>query len=347
MRLAKSSWRGSACAGFAFCLLFSSDKAAASSYLGGTGGAWLRAPAGATALAMGGAASASPAYGSGFWNPALPATFHDSRVSIGSGLLSLGRTEGFAAIETHRKRLGMAGMLVYRGDPFLDNLRNDQERLLDNGAFIALAAKVSLSYVIIPQVAAGVSLGWLYQRMPAYFDGSSESMSYIGGLDLGVRFKPAERLCFGLVIRDLNTVLEWQFSSSDYAFNSARADTVPVSVSLGSQMETSLLGKPLVWTCDLRGYLSQVDRKNAVLCMGVEWRRWEQFCIRAGLMDIDVDADLVNDPRAWFDHLAPAITAGFGLDLSQVRSGLSLNYAMATCRIWAGVDQQIDVVFAW
>jgi hypothetical protein len=330
-------------------VLIAAGVAAASSYLGGTSGAWLRAPAGATALAMGGAATASPAYGSGFWNPALPATFHDSRVSIGSGLLSLGRTEGFAAIETHRKRLGMAGMLIYRGDPFLNDLRNDQEYVLDNGAFLALAAKISLSYVIIPQVSAGASLGWFYQRMPAYFDGSSESMSYIGGIDLGVRFKPAERLSFGLVIRDLNTVLEWQFfGSGNGGYSAASTDTVvPVSITAGSQVETSLLGKPLVWTCDLRGYLSQVDRKNAVLCMGVEWRRWDQFCIRAGLMDIDVDADLVNAPRTWFDHLAPAITAGFGLDLSQVRSGLSLSYAMATCRIWAGVDQQIDVVFAW
>lgn len=344
--MAKSLWHGSAGTGIAFCLLLASGETAASSYLGGAGGAWLRAPAGATALAMGGAASASPAYGSGFWNPALPATFHDSRVSLGTGLRSLGRTDGFIAIETHRKRLGMAGMLIYRGDPFLDNLRNDEERLLANGAFLALAAKASLSYVVVPQVSAGLSLGWIYQRMPAYFDGSSESMSYIGGLDLGVRIRPAERLSFGLVIRDLNTVLEWQFSSSDYAFNSAHADTVPVSITAGSRMETSLLGKPLVWTCDLRGYLSAVDRKSAVLCAGAEWRRWERFCVRAGLMDIDVDADIFSAPRTWASHLAPAVTAGFGLDLSQVRSGLSLNYAMATCRIWAGVDQQIDVVFA-
>jgi hypothetical protein len=41
------------------------------------------------------------------------------------------------------------------------------------------------------------------------------------------------------------------------------------------------------------------------------------------------------------------MTAGFSYDCSKVKKGMWLNYGVATDKVWAGIDQQLDLTLAF
>ena len=74
----------------------------------------------------------SPAYLCTWWNPAQLSILDKSSFTFGSGLYSLGRTEAFSSLEFKATpRVGIGLFALYRGDPFIDNLYNDQYELLE------------------------------------------------------------------------------------------------------------------------------------------------------------------------------------------------------------------------
>jgi len=340
---------------------------------GGQPGAYLRAPVDAEAAAMGGAESASPGYFSTWWNPAQLSLIDKRLFSFGAGLYSMGRTEAFASFEFKLPpRVGIGLGALYRGDPFIDNLYNASEEKLDAGSFTTLTVKAALSYLITRRLSAGLSVGFFYQRVPTSYVKTSLTYSdatAVGGFSLAVQYKPADSLMLALIVRDVNPLqlltgapasidMEWQVSSSleqDYGLGDEGSPSLitdmvmPVFV-LASAYHASLQGKPLMWTCDLNGYIvdgtfTRLDKMAAQFFTGFEWQCWSTFCLRTGLGDIVIDRDIVSDGGSYWRDFTFKITAGFGWELVKVRKGLVLNYAVTTDKVWAGIDQKLDLVY--
>jgi hypothetical protein len=345
---------------------------------GGEAGAYLRAPVDALAAAMGGSQTASPSYCSTWWNPAELSLIDKSVLSVGTGLYSQGRTEAFASLEFKLPpRVGVGLCVLYRGDPFINDLYNASEEKLDNGAYTTFTVKAGLSYLISRRLSAGLSIGYFYQELPTSYTNTTLNYSdatAVGGFSLAVRYRLTDSLTLALAVRDVDLLqmlsgapagisFDWQVSpSSEQGVSTADASgfgspnslsdlVLPVFV-IASAYHGLLAGYPLLWTCDVDGYIvdgsfTKLSEMQAQLFTGFEWRRWKTFCLRAGIGSITVDRDILSDWQSYSQNFALKITAGFGLDLSYLRKGLVLNYALTTDEVWAGVDQKLDVVYGF
>jgi hypothetical protein len=375
--LEKSSWQSNKLLrAAALCAALLCAAAGVSAQTGGQAGAYLRAPADAAAAAMGGAQSASPEYFSTWWNPAQLSLIDKRLFAFGAGLYSMGRTEAFTSLEFKLPpRVGIGLAALYRGDPFIDNLYNASEEKLNAGSFTTLTVKAALSYLITRRLSAGLSIGFFYQRLPTSYVLTSLTYSdatAVGGFSLAVQYKLTDSLMLAFIVRDVNPLqlltgapasiaMEWQVSPSlEQDFGSADASgfgspsvitdmIMPVFV-LASAFHSRLQGKPLLWTCDVNGYIvdgtfTRLDHMEAQLFTGFEWQRWNTFCLRAGLGDILVNRDIVSDWGFYTRNFSFKLAAGFGWDLAALRKGLVLNYAVATDKVWAGIDQKLDIVY--
>lgn len=325
--------------------------------VGGESGAYLRAPTGATAFAMGGAGTATPDYLCAWWNPAILSTYKNPRAALGMGIRSMGRTEGFGSFAFRiPPRVGMGMSLLYRGDPFLTGLRDRDENEVERGAYTTLTLKIGLSYVVSRRLSVGGTIGIFYQNMPTSIAPDlslhHSSVTKPGGFDLGLRYKLRDDWTVALVGRNLGVSMEWEVRSAASSLNVTIQDKPLPSFVAASRLERSLMDKPFVWTCDAVGYIfdgewKRLPRAEAFLHNGFEWRRWETFRIRAGIGDLALSTKMFSDSKDYFDNFAFRLTAGFGVDLTKVREGLRLNYAVATDKVWAGIDQILDVTYAF
>ena len=340
---------------------------------GGEAGAYLRAPTGAAMTAMGGGSSASPPYLATWWNPAQLANLDKSILTVGTGLYSLGRTEAFGGLEFRLPpRVGIGLLVLYRGDPFLDNLYTMDEVKLPGAAFTTLTVKAALSYLVTRRLSAGLSLGVFYQRIPTSYNenetGTETSVNYsdataISGFSLGVQYRATDSLTLAVVVRDIEPLqmlsgqpagiaMDWQLSQAE-GTAAPETDYILPAFVLGGVLHHHLLGWPLLWSIDVDGYLvdgtfTKLDRMEARLHTGLEWRRWQTFRIRAGLDDIAINRGMVSAPSDGYDYwrdFSLRITAGFGWDIVRLGKGFTLNYSVATDKVWAGIDQMLDVVY--
>jgi hypothetical protein len=339
---------------------------------GGQAGAYLRAPVGAQATAMGGSRSALPEYFSAWWNPSQ-LSFNDKKIlSLGTGLYSLGRTEAFASFDFKvPPRVGLGIGALYRGDPFIDNLYSYSETKLPSASFTSLTVKGAFSYLITRQWSAGLSLGFFYQRLPTGYSeinteaGTIASLYYseataVSGFSFGTQYKVTDSLTLAFVVRDINPLqmltgapagiaMDWQLFTQDN-YNPTVTDMVlPVFV-FASAYHGGFFEKPLLWTLDINAYVldgtfTKLDYMEARVFTGFELRQWPTFCIRAGLGDITLNRDIASDWHFYSQNFLFRLTAGFGWDLAKVRKGLTLNYALTTDKVWAGIDQKLDVVY--
>ncbi|MCX7727028.1 MAG: hypothetical protein N2053_09295, partial [Chitinispirillaceae bacterium] len=157
---------------FCFIFLFNCFLSfhATASVIGGEAGAYLRYPTGAIALGMGGAASAKPQSLSPFWNCAFTGKGERRVATAGFGIRSLGQTDGYVSLDFKvPPRVGMGLMLLYRGDPFLNNLYDDNENQLEHAAFTTISTKIAISYIVTRKIYAGFSIGILYEQLPSDF----------------------------------------------------------------------------------------------------------------------------------------------------------------------------------
>ncbi|MBD3343584.1 MAG: hypothetical protein GF401_00820 [Chitinivibrionales bacterium] len=329
-------------------------RSMASTYLGGLAGAYLRPPVGATAAAMGGAQTAAPSYLSPWWNPALLSTTGERKVSLGTGYRSLGRLEGCSSLELRIRRLGLGIMLLYRGDPYISGLVDQDEYEIDPVSYTTVTSKMGFSYLLTRRLSVGAALGIFYQSLPAYdnypLDKTNEWSFVIGGIDLAAHYKLHDNLSLGLVLKNLNVTEDWQFETGTLSSTNTRS--VPPTVNIGSQYTTNVLGKPFIWNCDVVAYLidgniSSLDHKTAVLSNGVEWRMWESLYLRAGIGDLAFDSDIFDDRDTYEQGFSLRATAGFSADLSGVREGLRLNYGLSNSKILSGANQQVDITYSF
>lgn len=335
-------------------LLFGIVSGILAGEIGGLSGAYLRPAVGAAASAMGGAQTADPHYLASWWNPAVLANLRERKFTFGGGSRSMGRTDLFSEYEFRvPPRLGLGFLILYRGDPFIDNIYNDDydnPKKLTRASYSTITSKVSVSYYVSRKLSAGASIGVHYQRLPTSID-DSEKWNYsevtgIGAFDIGTSYKFNDHLTLAFVVRDLFALMSWEIDG--YMGNSTIDDKPLPSFTLASSYCDSLNHKPLIWATDLKGFLFDGDWKRlshseAYLSTGVEWQNWKTFYLRAGLGDVLLNGGLFRSSDHYFSEFFCKITAGFSVDLARLRKGMLINYGVATDKTWAGLDQQLDL----
>lgn len=319
--------------------------------IGGTSGAYLRPPVGAVAAGLGGAYTASPEFYAAWWNPAVISCLRDRRVAGGTGLRTLGRTDAFGAYDFRiPQRVGLGLMALYRGDPSLGKLYDLDERLLPKASYTTLTIKTALSYYVNRRLSAGIAINVFHQSLPNYGEGTVlqyESVTNIGSFDLAAAYIVSDAWKIAAVVKYLGAKMEWQMGFAPTVY-----DRPVPNLTVGSCYTGSLAEKPLVWQLDAKAYavdgtFAELDRAELVLCTGAEWRGWENFRVRAGLGDLSLTSDIFRDGTTYSDGFGMQFTTGFSYRPVKKKSGLWLNYAVATDKIGAGVDQMLDVSLAF
>ena len=336
-----------------FCLLWACSRSHAEG-TGGTSGAYLRLPMGAAATALGGAYTASPDCFASWWNPAVLGNLRTTRIAAGTGLRPLGRMDGYGSLEFRvPPRVGMGLLVLYRG-AFLGKLYDLDENPLPSSSYTTMTVKAAVSYYMSRQLSVGACVNVLYQSLPLpNYDGSGgihyASATGIGAFDFAAVYHLSKAWTFAAVLKHLGATMEWQMGD----YSPLVQDQPLPEITLGSSLLTSLAGKPLLWLLDVRTYVfnnrqKQLDHNEAVISTGAEWRRWENFYIRAGIGDVAVNSAIINDAEQYSREFGMRFTAGFSYDLSkQVRKGLWVNYGAAIEKAWAGIDQQLDVTLSF
>jgi hypothetical protein len=322
----------------------------------GTSGAYLRPPMGAAAMAMGGACTAAPDYYAPWWNPAVLASRRDRRLAAGTGMRWLGTSvDGYGSFEFRvPPRVGMGLLALYRGSPSLGTLYDMDERPLPSASYTTLTIKTAVSYYCSRRISLGACVNVLYQSLPvpSYEHGGGihyASATGIGGFDFAAVYRPADAWALGAVMKNLGAGMEWQMG--DLA--PLVVDRPLPSLTIGSRYAAVLAGKPLIWTLDCVGYVfgevwEQSGNAEAVLSTGAEWRRWDNFYVRAGIGDVPINGSMFRGEEHYSRQLGMRLTAGFSYDISRrVRKGLWVNYAAATDKVWAGLDQHLDVTMSF
>ena len=322
--------------------------------VGGQGGAYLQLPVGAAATALGGAYSATPDYYAAWWNPAVLANLRDSRAAAGTAIRSLGRTDAYGSLEFRvPPRVGVGLFMLYRGDPSLDNLHDAQENLYPSASYTTLTFKGAVSYYATRKISIGACFNVFYQSLP-FDDGSgvitNTTATGTGSFDIAAVYRANPGVwTLALVLKNLGARMNWNLG-----FNGLpNEDPFLSSLTLGSSLLTSLGGKPLLWNFDCRSYLygdSLRSRNQAEVDIntGAEWRRWENFFLRAGINSIPLSSDLFHHDGLYSKEFNPRATLGFAYNLARVvHKKMWFNYAAATDGIWAGLDQQFDVTLSF
>jgi hypothetical protein len=370
-----SHWRPRCALRFTLCAaLFIAVAAGVSAQTGGEAGAYLRAPTGAAMTAMGGSQTASPPYLATWWNPAQLVNIDKNIFTFGTGLYSMGRTEAFSSLEFKLPpRVGIGLLCLYRGDPFINNLYSIDETKLPNAAFTTLTVKAALSYLVTRRLSAGLSIGVFYQNIPTSYNedgaGAQTSLNYsdatsLSGFSLAVHYRATDSLTLAFVVRNVDVLqvlsgkpaginFQWQLSQANTDYLPPQTDMILPAFVLGSTLRHHLLSRPLLWSLDIDGYLvdgtfTKLDQMEAHVHTGIEWQRWQTFRIRAGLDDIVFNRSMVSAPKDGIDYwhdFSLRVTAGFGWDVVSLGRGLTLNYSVATDKVWAGIDQMLDVVY--
>jgi hypothetical protein len=330
-----------------FCVLLLQNKGDAQG-VAGTSGAYLRTPMGAAATAMGGAYTAAPDYYAPWWNPAVLANLRASHFAAGTGLRSLGQTDAYGSFEFRvPPRVGMGLFMLYRGAS-LGTLYDLDEKPLPSSSYTTLTFKAAVSYYMSRRLSIGVCLDALYQSLPLPQYGSDGGIHYasatgIGSFDFAGVYRVSDVWTVAAVLKNLGAKMEWQMG-----------DLAPIvidqplpSITIGSRFATTLAEKPLIWMADCIGYVFN-DHNEAFLCTGAEWRRWENFYVRAGIGDVPITGDIIHNGEQYTKEFGMRFCLGFSYNLSKpVRKGLWVNYSAATNEIWAGIDQQFDVTMSF
>lgn len=321
------------------------------STIGGEGGAYLRYPAGPSALAMGGAYSASPEELLSWWNPALLCLRERRSVVVGGGMRPFGQTDGFAALEFKvPPRMGVGFLLLYRGDPFLDKLYDENENLYPAAAYTTITGKIALSYYINRKLTGGCNIAIRYIRQPAGFSDAaivSTSATSMGSFDFSLAYQYSKELKLTAQLRNIGATMDWNFTSL-YDYSVPSEDIIPPSLLIGSSWCTALYNRPLIWNTDVQMYtfdgsFKKSIRPQALLSSGVEWRYWEKLYLRFGIGDITFNGDMASDAAYYWRTFSMRIAGGMSYDMSKIHQGMRCNYAIGTDKVWAGVDQQIAV----
>jgi len=327
------------------------------SWNAGLPGAIFRMPTGAWASGMGGAVLADPDYMLSWYNPAQLPFLRERRASFGGGYRSLGRAESWASYDFRvPPRAGMGVSFVYRGDPSVNGLYDGyysgggvvEEYGLQSAAWTAFSAKVGAGYLVSRRLSLGGSVSVNYQSLPTvpFADGTIEnsSVTSIGAVDVAAVYKATPNLTLSASVKNLLSRNSWQYVAVD-EYSMPIDEVVPPVFTLSSSHKTTLLERGLTWGAEAAIFLIDgeglyLGSPEAVVAAGAAWKFSEAITLRAGIADIELSSETV-------ESFSPRITLGFSYILPKLCKGAAFNYAIMTDRIWAGVDQQLDVTVSF
>ena len=334
------------------------------SWNAGLPGAVFRMPAGAFATGAGGAVSADPEYMLSWYNPSKLPLLRDRRAALGAGVRSLGRTEGWASYDFRvPPRVGMGLSLVYRGDPFVNNLYDGyyqggevvEEFALKGAAWTAASMKIGAGYLVSRKLTLGGSVAVNYQSLPTTPDTARKihntTVTSIGALDVAVSYKMTQSLTLSASVKNLLSRNSWQIETGD-AFAAAVEEVVPPVFGLASSHKTALLERELIWGADAAIYLidgegEYLGHPEMVLAAGARWKFTDAITLMAGLADVELSGGIIRKDSGYWDGFSPRVALGFSYGLSKWMQGAAFNYALTTDRIWVGVDQQFDITISF
>ncbi|MDG5815020.1 hypothetical protein QA601_08025 [Chitinispirillales bacterium ANBcel5] len=324
--------------------------------------AYIRPAAGAAAMGFGGAYSVAPDYLISWYNPAHLASLRQTRASLGGGFRSLGRREGAASLQFRvPPRLGAGISVLYRGDPSIRGLYDGyyeggtvvREEALERTAFTSITTKFAVGYNFSRALKLGASIGVFYQSLPTTPNDDGEvlnsSVTTIGGFDFAAQYTVTEPWIIALQLKNLGGRVKWHFEDVDWS-RPPREEKIVPSFVLASHLTSELAERVFIWNLDLVNYFPDTDGDDLispemVIHTGAEWQYSSNFYIRAGIGDIEINSDIYRNSSEFFRAFSPRFSAGFSWDMVNVMEGVRLNYAIATDRIWAGVDQAMDITF--
>lgn len=330
---------------------------------GGLPGAPLRLSAGAWASGMGGAAAADPQFMISWYNPANLSLLRERRASLGAGLRSLGRSEGWASIDFRvPPRMGMGLSFVYRGDPFLDDMYDGyydqgtvvEEKALGPMSYSFLNLKIGVGYLVSKKLSMGASVAIMHQSLPTTPQGDgvlNSTSTSIGAFDIAATYKLNKELMLAAVLKNLGARNSWTISS-DEGFDQTIEEEIPPSIVLAGSYKGRFLERGLLWNLDLVNYVFDSDwaffeHPEMVISTGVQWDFRDDLLLRAGLGDIEVSSEIYRRSEEYWDGFSPRMTLGFTYRLDKLHQGMLFNYALTSDRIWSGVDQQFDLTLAF
>lgn len=323
----------------------------------GLAGGPLRVSTGAFLTGTGGAGIAGAEYLISYHNPSLLPLLRERRVSVGAGLRSLGRTESWASFDFRvPPRMGMGVSFLYRGDPFLNGMYDGyyeqgtvvEEQPLDNMGYGLFNIKIGAGYLVSKRLTMGASVAVVHQSLPALplGDGKVENATStsIGAIDLAATYKISKKLTLAAVMKNLGGHDSWDF-------NTEAQGVAPVLVLAGSY-QGKFKGRELIWNIDMSNYLVDgewklLDHPEMVIATGVQWNFRDDLFLRLGIGDLELSSELYRRSDDYFSTFSPRLTTGFTYDMSKIRPGMRFNYALATDRVWAGIDQQFDLTIAF
>jgi hypothetical protein len=336
-------------------------KTPLASWNAGLPGAVFRLPAGAWASGVGGAASADPDYMISWYNPSQLPQLRDRRASFGAGMRSLGRAESWASYDFRvPPRVGMGLSFVYRGDPFINNMYDGyysggdvvEERALNGAAWSAASLKIGAGYIASRRLSVGGSVAVAYQSLPTTptpYNSAIEhtSATSIGAIDIAATYKMTPALTLCASVKNLLSRNSWRIASYDGDFPPIIEETVPPILVFASSHKLTLLERELVWSADAAVYLFDgegafIGSPELVIAAGARWKFTDGITLRAGIADIEISGGY-----GYWDSFSPRLALGFSYSLPKLRKGAAFNYAVTTDRIWAGVDQQLDLTVSF
>ncbi|ERP38802.1 hypothetical protein [Chitinivibrio alkaliphilus] len=324
---------------------------------GGRGDALMRAPMGAYATSLGGAATARPAFGDAWWNPAYSASRQANHLSAGVARKSLDRGEHFLAYDGAVSQSPFGYSVLFRHSGFLglDSLRDDQGEILESGDNYSLMLMGGLSFRVQDDLFLGVSTGWRYNTLPTDFHGTEieqRTSSGFGGISLFAMYTGLSNLTVSGGVREL--FLDQSWSSDDAtAIYFAIEDTALTPFTVSLQHDPVFSAEALSFSYDVDVYLfshgfQRLDHPFLMANMGVEWGANEVVQLRAGVMDILLDGFVLNpDEEVLSEKYRPLFTGGFGVQTDSIIDFYSmvLNYSLRGSSVGAGFDHAVDFVF--
>jgi outer membrane receptor for ferrienterochelin and colicin len=252
---------------------------------------------------------------------------------------------------------------VYRGDPFIDlydGYYDDKgnvgfERKLNSAAMTAVSLNIGAGYLVSRKISAGGSISINHQSLPTTpnVQGSVEnsSITSIGGLDIMASYRASSDLTLSAGVKNLMRHNSW-FIHSYSDFSPVVDETVPPVFVLASSHKILLFERELVWNADAQSYFFDGEGKyirhpEMVIAAGARWKFSEELALRAGVGDIDLSGELWRRSGEYWETFSPRIALGFSYHLKRLMHGAFFNYALATDRVWAGVDQQFDITVSF